>query len=333
MQMKVTMKDVAREAGVSTATVSHVINKTRFVEKETKDKVLRVMKKLDYYPNFAAQSLRSQKTKVIGLIVPDIANFFFTALIRGTENTLRKYGYNLILADSDENLEIEKEQVRVFNAKLIDGLIVAPASGDHAFLEKLLNRNSPVVFINRKPQGYCPGDCVLVDNAEGAYKAVSALINKGHSRIGVITGVPGLTTSEERVEGYERALVDYGIKVDQNLIKIGNSRYDGGYKLMKELLLNSNITALFVVNNLMTIGAIQFLKEKHVKVPDELAIIGFDDYKWASITNPPLSVVKQPSRRIGEKASELLIRRIKKEETGDYKEYRLLTELVIRESF
>jgi len=119
--------------------------------------------------------------------VPDIANFFFTALIRGTENTLRKYGYNLILADSDENLEIEKEQVRVFNAKLIDGLIVAPASGDHAFLEKLLNRNSPVVFIDRKPQGYCPGDCVLVDNAEGAYKAVSALINKGHSIIGVIT--------------------------------------------------------------------------------------------------------------------------------------------------
>lgn len=331
--MKVTMKDVAREAGVSTATVSHVINKTRFVEKETKDKVLKVMKKLDYYPNSIAQSLRSQKTKVIGLIVPDISNFFFTAVIRGIENTLKKYGYNLILSDSDENLEIEKEQIRVFNAKLVDGLIIAPASGDHTFLKKLLNMNSPVVFIDRKPQSYCPGDCVLVDNVNGAYKAVSALINKGHSRIGVITGVPGLTTSEERVEGYERALVDCGIKVDQNLIKIGNSRYDGGYKSMKELLLNSNITALFVVNNLMTIGAIQFLKEKHVKVPDELAIIGFDDYKWASITNPPLSVVKQPSRIIGEKASELLIRRIKKEETGDYKEYRLPTELVIRDSF
>ena len=331
--MKVTMKDVAREAGVSTATVSHVINKTRFVEKETKDKVLRVLKKLSYYPNAAAQSLRSQKTKVIGLIVPDISNFFFTAVIRGIENTLKKYGYNLILADSDENLEIEKEQIRVFNAKLIDGLIVAPASGDHTFLKKLLNRDSPVVFIDRKPQGCCPGDCVLVDNVEGAYKAVSMLIKKGHSRIGVISGLPGLTTSEERIMGYKKALVNYGIKVDQNLIKIGDSRYDSGYKLMKELLLNSNITALFVVNNLMTIGAIQFLKEKHVKVPDELAIIGFDDYKWASITNPPLSVVKQPSRIMGEKASELLIRRIKKEETGDYKEYRLPTELVIRESF
>jgi len=331
--MKVTMKDVAREAGVSTATVSHVINKTRFVEKETKDKVLRVMKKLDYYLNFAAQSLRSKKTKVIGLIVPDISNFFFTAVIRGVESTLRKYGYTLILSDSDENLKTEKEQIKVFNARLVDGLIIAPASGDHTFLKKLLNMNSPVVFIDRKPQSYCPGDCVLVDNVEGAYKAVSMLIKKGHSRIGVISGLPGLTTSEERIMGYKKALVNYGIKVDQNLIKIGDSRYDSGYKLMKELLLNSNITALFVVNNLMTIGAIQFLKEKHVKVPDELAIIGFDDYKWASITNPPLSVVKQPSRTIGEKASELLIRRIKKEETGDYKEYRLPTELVIRDSF
>lgn len=331
--MQVIMKDVAREAGVSTATVSHVINKTRFVEKETKNKVLRVMKKLRYYPNSAAQSLRSKKTKVIGLIVPDISNFFFTAIIKGIENTLKKYGYNLILSDSDENLEIEKDQIRVFNAKLVDGLIVAPASGDHTFLKKLLSRNSPVVFIDRKPQSYCPGDCVLVDNAEGAYKAVSVLIKKGHSRIGAITGMPGLTTSEERVEGYKRALVNYGIKVDQNLIKIGDGRYDSGYKLMKELFFNTTITALFVVNNLMTIGAMQFLKEKQIKVPDALAIIGFDDYKWASITNPPLSVVKQPSRRIGEKASELLIRRIKKEETGDYKEYRLSTELIIRDSF
>ncbi|MBE3084857.1 MAG: LacI family DNA-binding transcriptional regulator [Bacteroidetes bacterium] len=331
--MKVIMKDVAREAGVSTATVSHVINKTRFVEKETKNKVLRVIKKLDYYPNFAAQSLRSQKTKVIGLIVPDISNFFFTAVIRGVESTLKKCGYNLILADSDENLEIEKEQIRVFNAKLVDGLIVAPVSGDHTFFKKILSKNSPVVFIDRKPQGYCPGDCVLVDNIEGAYKAVSMLIKKGHSKIGAITGLPGLTTSEERIIGYKRALVDYGIKVDQNLIKIGDGRYDSGYKLMKELFFNTTITALFVVNNLMTIGAMQFLKEKQIKVPDALAIIGFDDYKWASITNPPLSVVKQPSRRIGEKASELLIRRIKKEETGDYKEYRLSTELVIRDSF
>jgi LacI family transcriptional regulator len=265
--------------------------------------------------------------------VPDISNFFFTAVIRGVESTLKKCGYTLILADSDENLEIEKEQIRVFNAKLVDGLIVAPTSGDHTFLKKLLNRNSPVVFIDRKPQGYCPGNCVLVDNIEGAYKAVSMLIKKGHSKIGVITGLPGLTTSEERIIGYKKALVDYGIKVDQNLIKIGDGRYDSGYKLMKELFFNTTITALFVVNNLMTIGAMQFLKEKQIKVPDALAIIGFDDYKWASITNPPLSVVKQPSRRIGEKASELLIRRIKKEETGDYKEYRLSTELVIRDSF
>lgn len=331
--MKSTMKDVARKAGVSTATVSHVINKTRFVEKETKKKVLEVMKKLDYYPNSAAQSLRSQKTKNIGLIVPNISNFFFTDVIEGIEKILKKYGYTFILANSDENIEIEKEQIRIFNNKLVDGLIVAPVLGDHTFLKKLLNRKNPIVFIDRKPQDYCPGDCVLVENTEGAYKAVSELIKKGYSKIGIIAAMPGLTTSDERVEGYKKALVDYGMKVDQNLLKFGNGRYNSGYKIMKEFLLDSNITALFVGNNLMTIGAMQFLKEKKVKVPDELAIIGFDDYNWASIVNPPLSVVKQPSCKIGEKAAELLIRRIKKEETGDYKEYRLPTELVIRESF
>jgi len=331
--MKAIMKDVAKKAGVSTATVSHVINKTRFVKEETKIRVEEVMKKLDYYPNFAAQSLRTQKTKVIGLIVPDISNFFFTIVIRKIENILKKYGYNLIISDSNEDLKIEKEQIKIFNARLVDGLIIAPASGDHTFLKRLLNRNIPVVFIDRKPQNYCPGDCVLAENMEGAYKAVSMLIKKGHSKIGAIAGLPGLTTSKERIIGYKRALVDYGIKVDQNMIKIGDNRFDSGYKSTKELLSNTKITALFVVNNLITIGAMQFLKEKQIKVPDELAIVGFDDYKWASITNPPLSVVKQPSPEIGEKASELLIKRIKKEEIGDYKEYRLSTELVIRDSF
>jgi len=327
------MKAVAKKAGVSTATVSHVINQTRFVEENTKNKVLTAMKKLQYYPNSAAQSLRSQKSKTIGLIVPDISNFFFTDIVKGIESKLKKHGYTLILTNSNENIDIEMEQIRVLNAKLVDGLIVAPASGDHSFLKDLLTRNIPMVFIDRKPQAYCPGDCVLIDNIEGAYNAVRSLIKKGYFKIGIISGLKGLTTSEERIEGYQKALADSGIKVDPGLMKVGDGRYSSGYKLMSELLLHTNITALFVVNNLMTIGAMQFLKERQVKVPDELAIIGFDDYNWASITNPPLSVVKQPSQKIGEKASELLIRRIKKEETGDYKEHRLSTELVVRESF
>lgn len=329
--MKISMKDVARKAEVSTATVSHVINKTRFVRVETKKKVLDAMKELNYYLNSAARSLRSRKSNVVGLLVPDISNFFFTSIARGVENTLKKHGYNLILSNSNEDLKSEIEQIKIYNTQLVDGLIMAPVSGDHAFLNELLNRDYPVVFIDRKPKGY-QGDCVVGNNIKGAYDAIRMLIKKGHSKIGIITGLPGLTTTDERLIGYKKALVDHKFKIDENLIKVGDSQFKGGYESTKELLKHTNITALFVANNLMTVGAIKYLKEKGVAIPGDIAIIGFDDYKWASITEPSLSMVKQPAYDIGETASTLLIKRIKKEEVGGNKEYRLPTKLIIRDS-
>jgi LacI family transcriptional regulator len=329
--MKISMKDVAQKAGVSTATVSHVINKTRFVRVETKKKVLDAMKELNYYLNSAARSLRSRKSNVVGLLVPDISNFFFTSIARGVENTLKRNGYNLIFSNSNENLESEIEQIKIFNTQLVDGLIMAPVPGDHTFLNELLNGGYPVVFIDRKPKGY-QGDCVLGDNIKGTYDAISMLIKKGHSRIGIITGLPGLTTTEERLIGYKKALTKYGLKINKNIIKVGYSQFEGGYKSTKELLEYTDITALFVTNNLMTVGAIKYLKEKRVAIPGDIAIIGFDDYRWASIIEPPLSMVKQPAYDIGEKASKLLLKKIKKEVIGDYKEYRLPIRIVIRDS-
>jgi len=325
------MKNVAQKTGVSVATVSHVINETRFVREGTKKKVLKAMKELNYYPNFAARSLRSRKSNVIGLLVPDISILFFTSVVRGVENAIKKHGYTLMLSDSGEKLENEIEQIKIYNTQLIDGLIMAPVSGDHTFLNELLSGYFPVVFIDRKPEGY-QGDCILVNNIKGTYDALSVLIEKGHTKIGIITGLLGLTTTEERLIGYKKVLTDYGLKINKNLIKVGDSQFESGYKLTKELLEHTDITALFVTNDLMTVGAMHFLKEKQVKVPNDLAIIGFDDCIWASITDPPLTVIKQPSQKIGEKATELLIKRIKKEEIGEYKEYRLPTRLVIRDS-
>lgn len=325
------MKDVAQKVGVSTATVSHVINKTRFVREETKKKVLKAIKGLNYYPDSAARSLRSRKSNVVGLLVPDISNFFFASIAKSVESTLKRNGYNLIFSNSNENLESEIEQIKILNAQLVDGLIMAPVPGDHTFLNELLNGDYPVVFIDRKPKGY-QGDCVLGDNIKGTYDAISMLIKKGHSRIGIIIGLPGLTTTEERLIAYKKALIDYKLKIDEDLIKVGYSQFEEGYKSTKELLEHTDITALFVSNNLMTVGAIKYLKEKQVAIPGDIAIIGFDDYKWASITEPSLSMVKQPVHDIGEKASTLLIKRIKKEEIGTYKEYRLPTRLVIRDS-
>src|SRR6056297_1396794 len=158
--MGVSMKEVADKAGVSTATVSHVINGTRFVREETKSQVLKAMEQLDYHPNLAARSLRSQKSNIIGFLVPDISNFFFTEIAREVENILRKNGYNLVLSNTDENLENEKEQLKILNAQQIDGLIMAPTGDEHDFLNERLG-NYPVIFIDRKPRKY-KGDCVFV---------------------------------------------------------------------------------------------------------------------------------------------------------------------------
>ncbi|MFW5996110.1 MAG: LacI family DNA-binding transcriptional regulator, partial [Halanaerobiaceae bacterium] len=200
------MKDVAERAGVSTATVSHVINETRFVAEETRNEVLKAMKELKYYPNSAARILRKKESKIIGLVVPDISNFFFTGLARKIETVIKKKGYNIILGNSDEKIENEVEQIKIMNSYLIDGLIMAPARGDQSYLDEdfLADNNFPIVFIDRMPKGY-HGDCVLVDNEHASYKAVNYLIQQGHRRIGIITGLPELTTTEERLIGYKKA--------------------------------------------------------------------------------------------------------------------------------
>ena len=331
--MGTNMKDVAKKAGVSTATVSHVINDTRFVKEETRKKVINAMEELDYYPNLAAKSLRSQKSKIIGLLVPDISNFFFTRIAKVIEDIFKAKGYNLIVGNSDENLESEKNQLDVFKAQMIDGLIMAPTGGRSKPYKIIKDDVFPTVYIDRRPKGY-QGDFILLNNFKGAYDATTYLINKGHKNIGIITGVPGISTTEERLKGYKVALRDNDIKPCKSLIKIGDSRFESGYKLTKELVVKNNITALFVTNNLMSIGAMEYLNKNGINIPKELAIIGFDDYKWTTITNPPLSVVKQPVDKIGQKATKLLLEKIINNNTKEKNTnvYQLSPELVVRKS-
>lgn len=331
--MKVRMKDVAEKAGVSTATVSHVINETRFVADKTKKKVMETMNELDYHPNSAARLLRSNESKIIGFLVPDISNTFFTRIAREIEVILSKNGYNLIVSNTDEKSEKEKEQLNIFQSQLIDGLIMAPSANDHSYLEEK-SKDYPIVFIDRKPEGFNKGTCVLVDNERGSYQAVRHLLKKGHQRIGIITGLPGLTTTIERLNGYKKALAEYNIDLDESLIKIGDSKFNGGYNLTEELIRKTDITALFVTNNLMTVGSMNYLKENKIKIPEEIAVIGYDNYEWATITDPPLSVVKQPISEIGIKAAELILNLINKEEEKKhkFKDIRLKNELIIRSS-
>ncbi len=325
------IKDVAEQAGVSTATVSHVINNTRFVSKETRIKVMDAMEDLNYHPNLAARSLRSQRSNIVGLLVPDVANPFYMTVIKGVEKVMRKAGYNLLVSNSDDDMETEKSQLKIFNAQLIDGLIMRATVDDHKFLESHKD-DYPTVFIDCKPLNYNDGDCVLVNNIEGSFNAVNLFIEKGHKKIGMIGGIPGLTTTEERIEGYKKALRENGLEIDENLIRPGNSRIDSGYRYAKELVEHKNVTALYTGNNLITIGAMKYLKENDIIIPDNLALIGFDDREWSSITEPPLTSVRQPSYEIGKKAGELLLKRIRGQKKDDYQVYRLPVQLIKRKS-
>lgn len=328
--MTKSIKDVAETAGVSTATVSHVINGTRFVSEETRAKVLKAMNQLNYHPNLVARSLRSQKSNIIGLLLPNISNFYFTSIALGIENVLRKNGYNLILSNSNENLENEKEQVKVFNAQLIDGMIIASTAGEHSYLYKDLTCNYPVVFIDRKPKNY-KADYVVLDNVKSTYDAISILIEKGHKRVGIITGFNRSSTTEERIKGYKKAFADHGMDIDDSLIRMGDFTFESGYQIASELVEHSKASALFVVNSIMTIGSLIYLNEKGIKIPEQIAIVGCDDHKWSRVTNPPLSVVAQPAYELGETAASLLLQRISQPDM-DYKEYRLASKIILRNS-
>lgn len=333
-----TMSDVAKEAKVSTATVSHVINKTRFVKKETCERVIKAMEKLNYRPNFAARSLRKQQTKIIGLLLPDVSNLFYMSIVEGIDSVLSQKGYNLIVSNSNNLISNEKKKLEVFNAQLIDGLIIRPSYGDYGFLRKY-STSFPIIFIDCKPNNFNGENCILTDNIEGAYEATELLIKKGHQKIGLINGIMGETTSDERFLGYKKALEDNRISLDMKIIKNGDYRMKSGYVLARELLTETDISSLFITNNAMTMGALNYIKETKIKVPSQLSIIGFDDREWAQLVTPSLTVVKQFPFEIGEKAANTLLNRINKKNSRNKdgekikrEEYRLPTQLVLRDS-
>lgn len=332
---KPSIKDVAAMSGVSTATVSHVINGTRYVSEEVSLKVKEAMKELNYVPNRIARTLRSHQSHLIGLIIPvkeatDTANAFFMIVAQGIEETLTRNGYKLILCNSHENPEKEKEHLQMFNAQLVDGLILAPTGNDYSYLDDLLKKQYPIVFIDRKPQNY-QGDYILSNNFQGAYDATKHLIEKGHKHIGFMSGELGLTTSNERLKGYKQALVDSNIAFNESYIKEDGASLENGYKLAKEFIEQQEVSAIFIANNIMTMGAISYFQEQYIKIPAEIAIVGFDDYQWAKIINPPLTTVKQPAFELGQKAAEVILERIRNKEL-EPEEYILDTSLIIRKS-
>lgn len=302
-----TVLDVARRAGVSTATVSYVLNGTRFVSEALRERVMAAARELQYEPNAAARTLRSNRSATIGLLVSDLHNPFFTEAIRGIEDVAQARGYTVILTNSAEDPVRESACLRALRARHVDGLILAPAGGRYAELEALLAANVPLVFLDRKVPGLNAA-AVTLDNETAAQAAVSHLIELGHQRIGMIAGRSRLSTTLERQDGYRRALAEAGLTVDETLVIEGGSTIEGGATAADALLQRSAPpTAVFVANNLMTIGALMVIERHGLSVPDDVALVGFDDFAWADVLRPRLTTVAQPLYEIGETAAELLL--------------------------
>ncbi len=307
-----TIKDVAKQVGVSTATVSHVINNTRFVSAELKQRVLKAIQDLGYHPNAIARSLVKRKTHTIGILISDILNPFYTAIVRGIEDVTYKSGYSVMLCNTDEDPEKEILYIQMLLEKRTDGLVISTAfqDGMHPLLSRL--KGIPLVTTVRKIKGL-DADAVLGDNRGGAYQAVEHLIRLGHRRIGILSGPTGLSSGAERLEGYKKALEDHRISIEDQWVTIGDFKRESGYSLTKEMFQRDPLpTALFVVNNQMAIGALQALIELKIRIPKDISFISFDDMEWYPFLDPPLTTVEHSPYLIGKAAGEMLLQRISK---------------------
>ncbi len=331
--MGITRKDVARLAGVSTATVSYVINDgPRSVAQETRKRVLWAIEQLEYQPSAIARSLVTKKTNTIGFLIPDILNPVHAAIAKTFEDALRAADYSLILGNSDETPEIELAYLRVFLGKEVDGIALNPTGENRRFLFSLVESGKHLVLLDRQLEGLSV-DCVLFDSVAGTRQAVQHLIELGHSRIGLINLSRHLTPGRERLAGYERALIEAGIKLDQDLIVEGDFKAQRGEDLVKKLLqVTPPPTALFVSSNRLMRGVLRVIKQRKLRLPDDIALATFDDVGYYEDRTPSITAVSTSVAEFGYEAARILIERVSGKYHGEPRTLRVPCELKIRES-
>ncbi len=327
------MNDVAKKAGVSIVTVSRVVNNNTNVNEATRAKVLKAIKELKYQPSRVAKRLRSKSLSgnLLGIMIPDIQNPFYVDVLRGIEDVAYKNHYAIIVSNFGQDEQKERMYLDILKSESIDGLIVAPAHENDTKVIEVLKSGLPIVCVDRGLEGV-DVDVVLVSNQKGSFDAVSYLIQQGYNRIAFIAGKPQIPSSRLREKGFREAHEKYNLPVDESLIKRGDSSHKSGIELCEELLnLKNPPNAIFTGNNLITLGALETIHKHGISIPNDLAIIGFDDMYWSNSLNPSLTAVKQPAYEIGKRAAELLIQRINDPERPTI-QMMLNTELIIRKS-
>lgn len=307
--MAATMKDIAKATGLGLATISSYLNGGNVREKN-RIKIEQAIEELHFEVNEVARGLKTNRTKVIGIIIPELNNIFCAEIITEVEDVLRSHGYATMICDCRTDETREAEAVEFLYHRRVDGLLIMPSGKRGAYLQKFLRAEKPVVSIDRKLREVdC--DCVLVDNEGAAKDAVARLIAAGHKQIGILAGPEDVYTAEERLRGYILAMEAGKLPLKDSRIVRGDYTISGGTRAMKQLMeQNPDMTAVFVSNYEMTMGAIIEANELGISIPDQLSIIGFDNIEFAKASIPRLSIVAQPTREIGRRAAELMLQRL-----------------------
>ncbi|NLA58856.1 MAG: LacI family transcriptional regulator [Firmicutes bacterium] len=312
MPLAITIRDIAKKAGVSVTTVSRVLNNKPDVSKKTREKVLQVIADMGYSPNAMARGLIWRKTLTIGLVIPDIGNPFFAEVAKGVEHRARERGYSVIFCTTDSEPQREQEAIELLCSKQVDGIIVSLSVESRSVLERLEKQRFPVVQIDRKVPG-SNYSAIAVDNVASAYTATKYLIRQGHSRIAHITGDMNTKTAQDRLLGYKEALSDWGLRLEHQLIVHGDFSKGSGILCMEELLSRTPLpSAVFVGNDLMALGAMEAIGKHGLRVPDDVALVGYDNIDLAASLQ--LTTIMQPKFEMGQLAATTLITSIEKGE-------------------
>jgi DNA-binding LacI/PurR family transcriptional regulator len=328
---RITVKDVSLAAGLSTATVSRVLAGFDDVSDDARQRVQDAAKALHYQPNRNARNLRKSTTSKIGVIITDIQNPFFGSVVRGIEKVTINDDYTIILGNSDEDPEREKKLVAMLLEEGAAGIIIVPTNLDIENYRSLFSSGTPFVVIDRRLP-IQDLDMVLVNGSAGAEMAVDHLFSLGHQKIGYVGGLKHISVMQEREQGFIGGLRKHNLQLFPEFIQQGNNRQDGGYTGVSKLLsLSQPPSAILIANNLMTLGGLQAIHEFGLEIPENISLVGFDDMDWASSLRPPLTVIAQPSYKMGELSASILLERINAPEQS-YQTVVLNTELVIRAS-
>lgn len=307
----VTIKDVALKANVSVATVSYILNDTRAVHPEKRERVLRAINELNYVPNASARGLRAKKTKTIGLVIPDIMNPFYPDLAKGCQDVMKENNYTLVMYNTDNKQNQLEDIVKQTQEGKIDGLILASSiESDIEITEKLVKECYPIVFLHRK-LNYLDVDSVTSNNLKGSIEATEHLINYGHKNIAYISGTKGSPVTNDRKQGYIMAMEKAGLSKH---IVSGESKYENSYTEALKLLnlpISSRPTAIFAGSDLMALGVMDAAKELNQSIPEDVSVVGYDDLFFSTSKTIQLSTVKIPRYEMGKEAGKLILDKIK----------------------